>query len=63
MNNPGELVEIDDEIEEELRKLIKKDQLSFFGGHPKSLEKSELKLIFEVRQDPRGVLPCDFNVC
>ena len=38
LKRPGMEVEIDEEIEEELRNNIQQD-LTFFGGHPKSLEK------------------------
>lgn len=46
---PGLEVDIDPEIEEELRKNIQKD-LTFFGGHPKSLEKAELERMFSLQE-------------
>lgn len=51
-------------------------ELSFFGGHPKSLQRSELKLIFETKidkvrevnsfgapEEQQKVAACAYNVC
>lgn len=62
LKKPGIEVEIDEEIEMELRSNIQQD-LTFFGGHPKSLEKQEVEMIFRIEDDRVKVKPCQYNVC